>query len=326
MDLRRNRGIHAEPEDTLLTTRAAEFLAGGPADVVDLIGHVCSLPGAPRIVAEHMAHAMFSGRAEFVKISDGRWTIVHLPVQPYTSFGEFTAARAVARAPRGKGRKRVADGRVSDPLRDLSYVVVDVETTGGQSYLHDRITEIACVVVRNGEIVEVFETLVNPRRSISPFVTRLTNITAAMVAKAPTFDRIAPEVMRVLQGHVFVAHNANFDWRFITSELSRASGHKLRGRKLCTVKLARKIVPQLPRRSLDHLARYYGVEITNRHRAAGDAMATARCLIRMLSDLTDRGCATWDDLDALLARPGVKKRKRRSLLALPTSVTHDTTA
>jgi DNA polymerase-3 subunit epsilon len=326
MDLTRIRGVYAEPEDTLLTSRAADYLAAGPADVVDLIGHVCSLPGAPRIVAEHMAQAMFSGRAEFVKNPDGRWTIVHVPVQPYTSFDEFAAARGVARGSKGKGRPRIADGRRSDPLKELSYVVVDVETTGGQSYLHDRITEIACVVVRNGEIVELFETLVNPKRSISPFVTRLTNITAAMVEHAPTFDRIAPDVMRVLQGHVFVAHNANFDWRFITSELSRASGHKLRGRRLCTVKLARKVVPQLPRRSLDHLARYYGVEITNRHRAGGDALATARCLIRMLSDLSKRGCATWDDLDELLARPAGRRRKRRSLLALPTSVTHDTTA
>jgi DNA polymerase-3 subunit epsilon len=273
-----------------------------------------------------MAQAMFSGRTEFVRIADGRWTIVHPPVQPYGNFAEFHNARETARARRPKGPGSKVERGPSDPLHALSYVVVDVETTGGQSYLNDRITEIACVVVRNGEIVEVFETLVNPKRSISPFVTRLTNITAAMVANAPTFDRIAPDVMRVLQGHVFVAHNATFDWRFITSELSRASGHRLRGRKLCTVKLARKVVPQLPRRSLDHLARYYGVEITNRHRAGGDALATARCLIRMLSDLSNRGCVTWDDLDVLLARPAGRKKKRRSLLALPTSVTHDTTA
>jgi len=325
VDLTRIRGVRAELEDTLLTTRAAQFLAAGPADVVDLIGHVCSLPAAPRIVAEHMAQAMFSGRTEFVRIPDGRWTIVNPPLQPYGNFGEFRAAREASRSSRASARTAKAE-RTSDRLHDLSYVVVDVETTGGQSYLNDRITEIACVVVRNGEIAEVFETLVNPKRSISPFVTRLTNITAAMVATAPTFERIAPEVMRVLQGHVFVAHNATFDWRFITSELSRASGHRLRGRKLCTVKLARKVVPQLPRRSLDYLARYYGVEITNRHRAGGDAMATARCLIRMLSDLSNRGCVTWDDLDVLLARSPGRKKKRRSSLALPTSVTHDTTA
>ncbi|HEU4749215.1 MAG TPA: exonuclease domain-containing protein, partial [Gemmatimonadaceae bacterium] len=176
MDLTRLRGVRAEPEDTLLTTRAAQYLAAGPADVVDLIGHVCSLPGAPRIVAEHMAQAMFSGRTEFVRISDGRWTIVHPPVQPYGSFAEFNGAREASRASGPSTRASKAGRRPSDPLHELSYVVVDVETTGGQSYLTDRITEIACVVVRNGEVVEVFETLVNPLRSISPFVTRLTNI------------------------------------------------------------------------------------------------------------------------------------------------------
>lgn len=327
MDLRRTHGVYAEPEDTLLTARAAEYLAAGPADVVDLIGHVCSLPGAPRIVAEHMAQAMFSGRTEFVLNPEGRWTVVHPPAQPYADFREVYAARGAARAAQtAVDASEVVPSRPSEPLHGLSYVVVDVETTGGRSYLDDRITEIACVVVRDGEIIELFETLVNPERSIPAFVTRLTNITHDMVRNAPTFDRIAPDVMRVLQGNVFVAHNANFDWRFVASELSRCSGQRLRGRRLCTVKLARKVVPQLPRRSLDYLARYYGVEITNRHRAAGDALATARCLIRMLSDLSDRGCATWDELDTLLARPSGRKKKRRSRLALPAPVTRDTTA
>ncbi|MDQ3674715.1 MAG: 3'-5' exonuclease, partial [Gemmatimonadota bacterium] len=291
MDLTRLRGIHAEPEDTLLTTRAAQYLAAaGPADVVDLIGHICSLPGAPRIVAEHMAQAMFSGRKEFARNSDGRWMLLHPPAQPYADFIRQRASTArPGRTSVGDVVQR-ADRVCGESLRALSYVVVDVETTGGRAYLGDRITEIACVVVRNGEIVELFETLVNPERSIPPFVTQITNITWAMVKDAPTFDRIAADVLRVLQGNVFVAHNAMFDWRFVAAELSRSAGQRLRGRKLCTVKLARKVLPQLSRRSLDYVARYYGVEITNRHRAAGDALATARCFIRMIGDLADRGC------------------------------------
>jgi len=315
VELTRLRGVHAEPEDTLLTTRAAQFLAAGPADVVDLIGHICSLPGAPRIVAEHMAQAMFSGRKEFARNADGRWMLLHPAAQPYGSFARGSALSGVI--PCG-------DQIEAEPLRAMSYVVVDVETTGGRAFLGDRVTEIACVVVRNGEIVEFFETLVNPERSIPPFVTQLTNITSAMVKDAPTFGRIAPDLLRVLQGNVFVAHNAMFDWRFVAAELSRCAGQRLRGRRLCTVKLARKVLPQLSRRSLDYVARYYGVEITNRHRAGGDALATARCLIRMLSDLADRGCGTWDELDILLARPARKKRRRRQ--ALPTSVASDTTA
>jgi len=156
-------------------------------------------------------------------------------------------------------------------------------------------------------------------------VSRLTNITWDMVKNAPTFDRVVPDLMRVLEGNVFVAHNANFDWRFITSEITRATGHQLRGRRLCTVKMARKVVPQLPRRSLDWIARYYGVEIQNRHRAGGDAIATAKCLVRMLSDLTGRGCETWGELQTLLrTQPGRRKKRRHS--GLPTPVTRDTTA
>jgi DNA polymerase-3 subunit epsilon len=304
------RGVYSEPEDTLLTTRALDYLATGPADVVDLIGHICSLPGAPRIVAEHMAHAMFAGRPQFVRTADGRWMLADLTVKPYTVSRE-----------RGRSFGHSTD----ESLSGLSYVVVDTETTGGRSLLGDRITEFAAVVVRGGEIVELYETLVNPQRSIPPFVTQLTNITWDMVKNAPTFDRIAPDVMRMLEGNVFVAHNATFDWRFVTTEVSRSTGRQLRGRRLCTVKIARKVLPQLSRRSLDYVARYYGIEITNRHRAAGDALATAKCLLRMMSDLEDRGCGTWGELQTLLRAPAVRRKKRRPS-GLPTPVTRDTTA
>jgi DNA polymerase-3 subunit epsilon len=307
------RGVYSEPEDTLLTTRALDYLSAGPADVVDLIGHICSLPRAPRIVAEHMAHAMFAGRREFVRNADGRWMLADLTTQPY----------AVART-RSFSSAHSADGE-GEALKDLSYVVVDTETTGGRAWSSDRITEIAAVVVRNGEIVEMWETLVNPQRSIPYFVTQLTNITWDMVKDAPTFHRIAPDLIRVLEGNVFVAHNAMFDWRFVTSELSRSTGQRLRGRRLCTVKMARKVLPQLQRRSLDYIARYYGVEIRGRHRAGGDALATAKCLIRMLSDLSDRGCSTWRDLDDLLRMPALRRKKRRPS-GLPTPVLRDTTA
>ena len=76
------RGLYSEPEETLLTTRALDYLSAGPADVVDLIGHICSLPGAPRIVAEHMAHAMFAGRPQFVRNGDGRWMLADVTATP----------------------------------------------------------------------------------------------------------------------------------------------------------------------------------------------------------------------------------------------------
>jgi DNA polymerase-3 subunit epsilon len=300
--------VSAHPEKTLLTSRAIEFLAAGPADVVDLIGHICNLPGAPRIVAEHIAQAMFAGRQEFVCGADGRWFISDTPVG-------YSATAPLADVAISK----------ADCLRSQSYVVVDVETTGARPYAGDRITEIAAVVVRDGEIAELFETLVNPQRSIPAFITQLTNITWEMVKDAPVFADIAEDVVNVLEGNVFVAHNAAFDWRFVSSELSRTAGKQLMGRRLCTVKLARKLLPQLPRRSLDYVARYYGVDINGRHRAAGDALATAHCLLRMMDDLSDRGCETWTDLEQLLRLSSAKKRSRRAS-GLPTPVSRDTTA
>jgi DNA polymerase III epsilon subunit family exonuclease len=338
------RGVYSEPEDTLLTSRAFDYLAQGPADVVDLIGHICSLPGAPRKVAEHMAHALFAGRREFVRGVDGRWMIVREKGSERRDARngmreagggnwEVGEVWGITGVPRHAYRHAHPASHVSlrasrfsnEPLSKLSYVVVDTETTGGRHGSGDRITEIAAVVVRDGEIVEVFETLINPERSIPYFVSQLTNITWDMVKDKPTFDRVAPEVMRVLEGNVFCAHNMMFDWRFVTSELSRSTGRKLQGRRLCTVKMARKVLPQLSRRSLDHVARYYGVEIRGRHRAGGDALATAKCMLRMLSDLEDRGCHTWGDLEMVLRAPAVRRKKRRPS-GLPTPVLRDTTA
>jgi DNA polymerase-3 subunit epsilon len=320
-------GIQTRPEPTVLTEKAARYLETGPADVVDLIGHICNLPAAPRIVAEHMAQAMFTGRPEFVVDPLGRWSLAELPAVADRGAGEIPNDRRHATYPDRRGqrarRRAGVPAAPPQPLSALSWVVVDVETTGGQPP-SDRITEIAAVIVRDGEVKEVYETLVNPERSIPPFVSRLTNITWDMVKGAPTFSLIAPRIVQALEGSVFVAHNAAFDWKFVSHEVSRASGTRLVGSRLCTVRLARRLLPHLPRRSLDHVANYYGVEITGRHRAAGDALATARCLIRLLDDARERGCTTWEDLDILLGHRAPKKRRRKS--AWPAPVSKDTTA
>ncbi len=329
-------GIEARPDNTLLTDRAAKYLEAGPADVVDLIGYICNLPAAPRIVAEHMANAMFAGRTEFGRDTSGKWLLVADAAT--TSAQHFDASvsmphvdypRSAGRAPVDAARKRRTKSAIPphppQPLKAVSWVVVDVETTGGRPP-DDRITEIAAVVVKNGQIAEVFETLVNPERPIPRFVSQLTNISWEMVKDAPKFSHIAANIMRALEGNVFVAHNAAFDWKFVTHEVSRATGNRLVGQQLCTVKLARCLLPHLARRSLDYLADYYGVEIRGRHRAGGDAIATAHCLIRMLDDAEDRGCSTWEDLDLLLGRRTSKKKKRRRYSALPGPVTRDTTA
>jgi DNA polymerase-3 subunit epsilon len=202
-----------------------------------------------------------------------------------------------------------------DRLVGLSFAVVDVETTGGSPWRGDRVTEVAAVVVRGGRVVDQFESLVNPERSIPPFISRLTHITQAMVRDQPTFREISPRVVEFLRGQVFVAHNAAFDWRFVGAEVGRAGGRLASDRVLCTVRMARRLIPHLRRRSLDHLAMHYGIRIEGRHRAMGDAMATAQCLVRMLDDAGTRGLDTWSDLQQLLGvRTGAARRRRRTAM------------
>ena len=326
-------GIRLRPAEQVLVSRARDFLTAGPADAVDLIAHVCQLPRPPRFVADHMAMALLAQWEEFAHDGEGQWRLVA------ESRGDSWVGGTVGSTDTGVGsldpalRRSLAIRSVppfgepasADRLTDLSYAVVDVETTGGSSFGPDRITEIAAVVIERGEISRVFETLVNPQRPIPPMVTRLTRITWDMVKHAPTFREIVPQVAEAIRGHVFVAHNAGFDWRFVTNEIARATGERLEGRRLCTVKMARKLVPQLGRRSLDHLARHYNVEITARHRAGGDAVATARVFLRMLREAGDRGCVTWTDLEVLLRElPRGRRSRRRS--AMPRFVDRDPTA
>jgi DNA polymerase III subunit epsilon len=207
----------------------------------------------------------------------------------------------------------------SERLTALSYAVVDVETTGGSPWTGHRVTEIAAVIVRDGRLADVFETLVNPERGIPPFITRLTHITPSMVRDKPRFREIAPRVAAFLEGHVFVAHNAAFDRRFIEAEVARAGCDWRGDRVLCTVRLARRLVPHLRRRSLDHLAHHYGVPIMNRHRAMGDAMATAHCLLRLLDDAGAYGLDTWSDVTRLIGSRAARARRRRRRSALPQS-------
>ena len=335
-------GLTARPAETLLTTRAADFLAGGSASAAQLVAHVCQLPAVPGAVAEHMAAALFAGRSEFVRDNEGNWHLrranasdARFPSQAGGQFGAYAPPRVgevalehhAYAAPRSGEPAVERHGYTTPrvvPLHGLSYTVVDVETTGTSAYRGDRITEIAAVRVENGEVRDVFQTLVNPERPIPPYITALTSITWNMVKDAPRFREICDELLSRMEGTVFVAHNAAFDWRFVSAEVARATGRSLEGRQLCTVRLARAVLPQLRRRSLDWVANHYGVEIVGRHRAGGDAIATAHCLVRMLHAAAER-CAGWDELELLLAKRRSKRRTRRPS-AMPQPVRHDTTA
>lgn len=296
-----------------------EFLRAGPSDAKALIEHVCQMPGAPLVVAEQMALALFAARPEFVRATDGRWSLAPEP--------EEAPANSAAQPAMVLERPASYDAAaLRDELGALSYVVVDVETTGTSPWSGDRITEIAAVVVRDGVVAETFETLVNPERPIPPMITALTQINWEMVKDAPRFRDICDDLVRVLSGHVFVAHNVDFDWRFVSSEVQRASGQRLSGRRLCTVRLARRVLPQLRSRRLDSVANYYGVEILARHRAAGDAVATAHVLLRLLDEARDRECRCWDDLQRLLSMSMARGPRSRGQAAMPRPIDKDTTA
>src|SRR5262245_8773165 len=294
-------GLTLAPPDTLLADRAADFLAAGPADAQTLVSYVCSLPGAPRAVAEHLATAMFAGHARFMRAADGRWQLA-------------------------SAAERRAATDTSPAFNRASFAVVDVEATGTRAMVGDRITEIAVVRVNGDSVTTVFETLVNPERPIPPQITRLTNITWDMVRRAPRFCDICDQLLGVLEGQVFVAHNASFDWRFISMEVERVTGRTLRGRRLCTVRLVRKLLPSLRRRSLDQLTRYYDIENTARHRAGGDAVATAKVFVRLLRVAASYGCTSVDDLHRLAAEAAPPRRRRRRPPAMPHSVADDTVA
>ncbi|MFN2420897.1 MAG: PolC-type DNA polymerase III [Gemmatimonadota bacterium] len=189
------------------------------------------------------------------------------------------------------------------PLSEIPFVVVDVETTGGYP-VRDRIIEIAAVRVIGGRVVGEWSSLVDPGRSIPPFVARLTGIDDQTTARAPRFGEVADSFVEFLGGSAFVAHNAHFDWRFVNDELFWARGGRLTNARLCTIRLARRLLPGVRRRSLDALAYLLGVPVEGRHRALGDARATARILIRLIATAEDRGIVTEEDLAALAGWSG----------------------
>ena len=204
---------------------------------------------------------------------------------------------------------------------DCRFVVVDVETTGTSPRSGDRVTEVAAVLVEGGRIEDVFLSLVNPGRPIPSFITALTGISNAMVASAPSFGDIAGALAQALAGGTFVAHNAPFDWGFLAMEFERADlPDALAGPPLCTVRLARRLLAHLPRRNLDAVAWHYGISIESRHRALGDARATAQVLRGLLRDADQqRDIHSLEDLQAWLSLRTSATRPRRSAMPRPVS-------
>jgi len=175
------------------------------------------------------------------------------------------------------------------------YAILDIETTGG-SPKTERITEIAIYFHDGEKVVDEWSSLINPEKSIPYFITGLTGITNEMVANAPRFYEVAKEIVERTENHTIVGHNVKFDYSFIKSEFKNL-GFEFDRQTLCTVKLSRKILPGHKSYSLGKLCKEVGIEIHDRHRAAGDALATVK-LFEMLQDQQEGGFA-----DELLREP-----------------------
>jgi DNA polymerase III subunit epsilon len=277
-------GTSAYPQSTLVE-RVLGVLRQGPQLPTMLCREVVGLPGAPETVCERIAMALLGADPRVRRLPDGRWGMV----------------------PEAQG---------SPLLDDCTFAVVDVETTGVRVGSSDRITEIAVVVLHGGRREVAFESLVNPGRPIPPAICAITHITDEMVRSAPPFADIADQVLAALAGRIFVAHHARFDWAFVTAELRRARALALDGTRLCTVRLARRLVKGVRSCGLDSLTTFFGLENPARHRAMGDAWVTAELLSRLLRLAHEEGARTLQDLTASEIRRIFRAPRRR--LAMPT--------
>lgn len=176
----------------------------------------------------------------------------------------------------------------------MSFVVVDLETTG-LSKTRDRITEIAGIKVEGGRVLDEFQTLVNPEVRIPPFITHLTGIDDDMVNDAPTADIAVADFLDFLGDATFVAHNAAFDYGFV-SQAAVENELKFRNRRLCARKLANRLVPHLRTKRLAALCDYYGVVNTREHRAMADARAALCVFNNFLARMRRMGVSEFDDV------------------------------
>lgn len=207
------------------------------------------------------------------------------------------------------------DDATQTSLRDTTFVIVDLETTGGRAKAgpdggFDAITEIGAVKVRGGEVIGEFATLVDPQRSIPPKIVELTGITTAMVRDAPPISTVLPMFLEFARGAVLVAHNAGFDMGFLRAAAEQCGIPWPRPQVLCTVKLARRVLSreEAPSVRLSELARLFGSSTQPTHRALDDARATVDVLHALIGRVGNQGVTTYRDLRGFL--PGVSNAQR----------------
>jgi len=261
--------------------RVAERLSerGGAAEMGDLASEFLRVPDGP--LARHTFSALLSADSRFL-VSCGR---IHLQEWDHGLHGVR--------------------------LEDLAFAVLDFETNGFSPA--DRAIEIGVSCWRGGREVASYDSLLDPGTGVSRFVTRLTGIREEDLRGRPTFEEILPDVAPFLEGAVVVAHNLPFDRRILLSEIGLASGdRRLAEPGMCTLKLARRLLPKEDPKRLDALAERFSLSFQARHRALGDARVTG-ALLQILLDLASERVPmeTFGDVEAFLSAP-VEKRSTRA--------------
>ena len=235
------------------------------------------------------------GRAPFAEIADVVFRLTHA--------GEDLAASLVSDLVRNDSRFRLdrshlaisEDSLELRPLHDITFVVLDVEAIVTRSR-PARVIELGAYRVHDGQITAEFQSLINPDAPLPRFITTLTGISDEMLQQAPGFSEIVRPWLDFAGDAVLVAHNSDFDLPLLNREIERIfPGHRMGNPELCTVNLARRLLHNSGGHNLDALAEHFGFEITDRHRAAGDAHATARVLINLLELLREHGVTTLAD-------------------------------
>jgi len=185
-------------------------------------------------------------------------------------------------------------------MSDQTYAFVDIETTGS-SPTTSRITEVAIIIMRDHEVIDTFQSLVNPETSIPAFITKVTGIDEQLVKHAPTFGEIAQTVWEKLQDCIFVAHNVRFDYGLLKNEFKRYD-IEFSAKTLCTVKLSRQLYPEHSRHGLDALVQRFNLNVENRHRALDDC--------QLMIDLW----GLWHEADSENLMHSVKQQLRGPIL------------
>ena len=188
-----------------------------------------------------------------------------------------------------------------EAISSLEYVVLDIETTGLEP-TQDEITEIGAMKIKGKEVQDIFSSLVKPQKPISAEITKLTGIDDELVKDAPPIDLVLPKFIDFINSAVLIAHNADFDAPFIKYHLKRITATELTNSIICTVKLSRFLLPQLPNHKLHTVASHFGLKVENRHRAMGDVELTYQIWINFMDLLQEKGITYKHDLDSLILR------------------------